>query len=103
MTKSVRDYINTMDISIRDKITLNDDNEYVVVSKINYLNQIYYYLIDINNNENIIFCYENTINNSLVESTDKNLNKILLSLFLEVTKDYVKGIDLYELNELNKK
>lgn len=91
-----------MNIDIRDRITLNDNNEYVVISKIKYHHQIYYYLIDINNNENIIFCYENNTNNSLVESIDQNLNKKLLPLFLDVSKDYVASLNLYELNELSK-
>lgn len=32
---------------IKDTLVLDDDNEYVVVSKINYENKFYYYLVDI--------------------------------------------------------
>ena len=85
-----------MNIDIKDRITLDDNNVYVIVSKTNYQNQIYYYLMDANNNENIKFCYENTVNNSLVESTDENINQALLPLFLNATKDHVAEINLEE-------
>ena len=54
-----------MNIEIRDIITLSDNNKYIVISKINYEEKNYYYLIDINDKKNIKFCYED--NNELVE------------------------------------
>ena len=71
-------------IDIKDVLTLDDKNEYVVVSKINYESKIYYYLVDINNNNNLKFCYED--NNELVEIEDKELTTKLLPMFLEVSK-----------------
>ena len=71
-------------IDIKDILTLDDKNDYVVVSKINYENKTYYYLIDINTNNNLKFCYED--NNELVEIEDKELTTKLLPMFLEVSK-----------------
>lgn len=74
-----------MIIGIKDILTLDDKNDYVVVSKINYENKTYYYLVDINNNENLKFCYED--NNELVEIEDKELTTKLLPMFLKVSKE----------------
>lgn len=71
-------------IDIRDILTLDDNNEYVVVSKIAYEGKIYYYLVDKNNNENLKFCYESKDN--LVELNDKVLVTKLLPLFLDAVK-----------------
>ena len=71
-------------IDIKDILTLDDINDYVVVSKINYENKTYYYLVDINNNDNLKFCYED--NNELVEVEDKELTTKLLPMFLEISK-----------------
>ena len=43
-----------MNISIMDVLTLEDKNEYVVVSKVLYEDKNYMFLVDINNNKNII-------------------------------------------------
>ena len=71
-------------IDIRDILTLDDNNEYVVVSKITYDNMVYYYLVDKNDNANLKFCYEN--GDSLVELNDKVLVTKLLPLFLDAAK-----------------
>jgi len=71
-------------IEIKDTLTLNDNNEYVVASRVNYNEKIYYYLIDINNNSNIKFCYQD--GEELVELNDKKLTTKLLPLFLDVAK-----------------
>lgn len=76
-----------MNIDIRDTLTLDDNNEYVVVSKVNYENRNYYYLIDMNNPDNLMFCYED--NEDLVELKDKELTTRLLPLFLEASKDII--------------
>ena len=39
-----------MNINIRDILTLDDDNRYVVVSKIYYNGKDYLYLVDTENN-----------------------------------------------------
>lgn len=73
-----------MTINIKDVITLDDDNEYVVVSKVNYENKTYYYLVDKNNDGNLKFCYEDK--EELVEFFDKELTTKLLPLFFETSK-----------------
>ena len=47
-----------MIINIKDILTLDDDNRYIVISKINYENRKYYNLMDVNFNSKIKFCYE---------------------------------------------
>lgn len=47
-----------MDTNIKDIITLDNDKEYVIASKTNYEGKIYYFLVDVNDNSNIKFCYE---------------------------------------------
>lgn len=73
-----------MIINIKDTLTLDDNNEYVVISKVNYENKNYYYLLDKNNEENVKFCYED--NEELVEIDDKELTTKLLPLFVEVAQ-----------------
>lgn len=73
-----------MIINIKDTLLLNDNNEYVVVSKINNDNKNYYYLLDKNNNTNAKFCYED--NEELVEINDKELTTKLLPLFIEAAQ-----------------
>ena len=73
-----------MIINIKDTLLLNDNNEYVVISKINYDNKNYYYLLDKNDNSNAKFCYED--NEELVEMNDKELTTKLLPLFVEAAQ-----------------
>ena len=73
-----------MNIKIKDVLTLDDKNKYVVVSIVNLENKSYYYLVDINNN-NVKFCYE--YNNGLVEIDDNELIRKLLPLFYNSAKD----------------
>ena len=49
-------------MKIRDIITLDDNNKYLIVSKLYYNNKDYYYLVDINNPQNLLFCYEDKQN-----------------------------------------
>lgn len=74
-----------MNINIKDILTLDDDNKYVVVSKVYYEGKDYLYLIDINNNKNLKFCYVD--NDAVVEISDKELNTKLLPLFFDKIKD----------------
>ena len=78
-----------MIINIKDTLTLDDNNEYVVISKTNYENKNYYYLLDKNNKENFKFCYED--NDELVEVDDKELATKLLPLFVEVAKKEINS------------
>ncbi len=73
-----------MIINFLDSLTLDDDKEYLVVSKVYYNNQNHYCLIDKNDKSNLKFCYED--GDELVEINSKELNTTLLPLFLEEGK-----------------
>jgi len=88
-----------MNIDIKDIITLSDDNKYVVASKTSYQESIYYYLIDKDNNENLKFCVENPVNQSLIEVEDKDLIQKLLPLFLESSTKAITKEDLELLEQ----
>ena len=77
-----------MMIDIKDVLTLSDNNEYVVVSKIDYENKTYYYLVDNNNHNNLKFCYLD--NDELVEIENKELTTKLLPMFLEEAKNEIE-------------
>lgn len=74
-------------INIKDSLTLDDDNEYVVVSKVNYETKEYYYILDKYNSSNYKFCYLD--NEELVEVEDENLIKTLLPLLVNSVKDKI--------------
>ena len=81
-----------MNIEYQDIITLNDNNKYVVASKVNYNNSTYVYLVDINNTTNYKFA-ELEKNNTLLElddEIDKELIKHLIPLFYKNSKDDIK-------------
>lgn len=77
-----------MDINIKDILTLDDDNRYVVVSKIYYNGKDYLYLVDVENNENLKICYLD--GEELVENNSKDLNTELLPLFFGKVKKILK-------------
>jgi len=83
-----------MEVNIKDIIILSDNNNYVVVSKIVYQGNTYYYLIDKDNNENLKFCIEKPENNSLLEVNDSNLIQQLLPMFLEASSNAITKEDL---------
>ena len=74
-----------MNIDIKDVITLSDNNEYGVVSKTIYDNKIYYYLVDINDNSNIKFLFEE--GNKLLELEDEKLIQSIIPKLLNEIKD----------------
>lgn len=69
-------------------LTLEDNNEYTVVSKINFNNVDYFYLIDQNNVTNIMFC--TLENDEVVEINDPDL---LEELILKFDKDLKETLD----------
>lgn len=77
-------------MEMRDVITLDDNNKYAIISKIDYEGKKYYYLVDINNPENLMFCYEDK--GDLVKTNDAELIKKLLPLFLEASKDILNEL-----------
>ena len=72
-------------INIKDSLVLDDDNEYVVVSKVKYETKEYYYILDKYNSSNYKFCYLD--NGELVEIEEEKLIKELLPLFFESAKN----------------
>ena len=79
-----------MTINIKDTLTLDDNNEYVVVSKISVDDKNYFYLIDKNDNSNVKFCCQD--NDELVELNDKELVTRLLPLFVENAKGELEDL-----------
>ena len=77
-------------INIKDSLILDDDNEYVVVSKIKYEEKEYYYILDKYDSSNYKFCYLD--NEELAEVEDEELIKILLPLLLNSVQQEI--IDL---------
>lgn len=74
-------------IEIKDIVTLSDQNEYQVVSIVDYEYRIYYYLVDINEISNAKFLYKN--GDKLTEVEDKELVNKLLPMFYEQIKDII--------------
>lgn len=77
-----------MNISIKDILSLDDNKKYVVVSKIYYDGKDYLYLVDIDDNDNLKFCYLDK--DEIVEISDKELNTRLLPLFFGKVKNVLK-------------
>ena len=68
-----------MNIEERDIILLSDNNNYLVAKKINYNNVFYYCVIDVNNDENIKYLYEQ--DNELIEVEDeKTFENVLIQM-----------------------
>ena len=84
-----------MNINVLDVLLLDDNNEYVVVSKVNYENKVYYYLVDKNSKKDVKFCYED--NCELVEINDKKLTTKLLPLFAKEAKQVLDKLGNLEI------
>ena len=78
-------------IDAKDIITLSDNNKYGVVAKELIDNNVYYYLVDINDNGNIKFCRENKIDNEieLIEIEDSNIISKLILFFEKTLKNEI--------------
>lgn len=77
-----------MEINKNDFITLSDNIKYLVVSKVNYQNIEYYYLVDIVDNSNIKFViFEND------EVIDVENNEVLDEIFKLMIIDLKENID----------
>ena len=74
-------------IELTNLVTLDDDNEYVVAAKTVYDNRTYYFFVDINDNSNIKFLYED--GEELVEVTDDETINNILPLLIESIKEIV--------------
>ena len=78
-----------MNINIRDILELSDNNRYIVVSKVFYDGKDYLYLVDVNDNDNLKFCYLDK--DEIVEISDKDINTRLLPLFLDKVKETISA------------
>ncbi len=68
-------------LETKDVVELDNNVEYVVVSKLYHTDgRLYYYLLELKGDD-VLFVYED--NGELVEVTDKDLNGQLLELFME--------------------
>ena len=84
-----------MSIDIKDIITVSDEKNYVVVSKIDYDEDIYYYLTDVDDNVNTKFLVQNKERSeSLLEVKDAELLQKLFPMFLKKTKESINLEDL---------
>jgi len=83
-----------MNIEIKDILKLADNQTYVVCSKTEYQGITYFYLIDIENNENIKFVEEkqNADKTVVIEVEDKDLLQNLLPLFYENAKHILEEL-----------
>ena len=80
-----------MDLRLNDAVKLNDGNEYVIVSIAEYNNQNYYYLVDINNNENLKFFTKEE--NAMFEVEDGNIIQTILPLLIDTVKPIIEAIE----------
>ena len=76
-------------VDMTNIVTLSDDIQYVVVSKAEYEGKIYYYFVDIRDNKNIKFLYEDGDELVEVDIDDDELMKNLMPLFVEKIKEMV--------------
>lgn len=70
-----------MKINIQDIITLNDNNEYVVVSKVLIQNREYICIIDINDHTNMKYAEVKKEYIYIIDKNEKELLNILMPLF----------------------
>ena len=74
-------------LEVTNIVTLDDDIEYVVAGKANYEGTIYYYFVDINDNQNMKILYED--GDELAEVDDTVETNNLLPLFMESLKPII--------------
>lgn len=70
-----------MKINIQDIIKLNDNNEYVVVSKVLIQNREYICIIDINDHTNMKYAEIKKEYINIINESEKELLDILIPLF----------------------
>jgi len=86
-----------MGIEFEDIITLDDGNEYVVTSKINYGGNNYIYVVDINDHSNIKFAEVEVDNSQIfiseIDSSEKELLAKIMPLFLKDSQQIFQNIE----------
>ena len=85
-----------MNIEVKDIITLDDDNRYMVISKAEYKGKLYFYLINVKDRGQYKFLYL-TAENELSEFNDPKIMEELLPLFYQ---EISKHLDISKLKEL---
>ena len=77
-------------MNITDILSLSDNNQYIIASKVNYDYKIYLCLVDINNNKNIKFCYLE--NDEVVLVKKEKLSDVLVLKLLNKMVETFKNI-----------
>ena len=80
-----------MNIEIKDVVTLDNDIQYIVKSKTNYNNELYYYFVNSKDENDFKILRFNKNNNKLIEFENSDLIKKLLPLFLKETLNSLKA------------
>ena len=77
-----------MNINEKGIVVLSDNNKYMTIKKTEIDGKIYYYFVDIKDDTNIKFLYEDGI--ELVEIEDANLiESVITKMFSEIDVDEV--------------
>ena len=80
-----------MNININDIVQLNDNNKYMVVSKVLYEGENYYFFVNVDDNKIQKILRLN--NNKLVEFEDSNLYKNILPLLYNQAVNNIKNLE----------
>lgn len=78
-----------MELNIFDKVTLSNDEKYIVISKICHEGKTYYYLINENNKEDIKICYGDLENQSMIEIKNREIIEVLFPIFLKKSQENI--------------
>ena len=84
-------------MDIKDLVTLSDDKEYIVVSKVVYESKTYYYLLENIDYSNVKFLVEN--GEELKSVKDKELILKLLPLFIQATNETITEEEMEIINQ----
>lgn len=86
-----------MNIEIEDILTLDDDKNYIVVSKANIENINYYYLVQDSDTPTTIFCYEDK--DELVEIIDAEKIREIIPYLYKAIRNKIAPEKLKELEK----
>lgn len=78
-------------IDKKDIIELDDNKNYIVISKVKYNAEYYFYLLQVEDQESVIFGYMQ--NDEFVEVTDQSLIRKLIPLFANENKEILESIN----------
>jgi len=84
-----------MEIEYQDILTLSDNHQYVVASKVDYHQSKYAYLVDINNSESVKFVEledDGTLS-ELDDVIDEELIQELIPLCYQFSKDDIESVE----------